>query len=69
MDRLAVALLPPAVLAPDASTSAVPVSDGPVRIEYLAWSAFDPPPAATAPLTVLRPAPASDAAGGREVRS
>ncbi|MFJ4911592.1 LysR substrate-binding domain-containing protein [Streptomyces sp. NPDC088726] len=67
--HLAVALLPPAILAPDASTAAVPVTDGPVRIEYLAWSAFNPTPAATALLTVLRPSPASgDAAGSRKGR-
>ncbi|ROQ69091.1 DNA-binding transcriptional LysR family regulator [Streptomyces sp. 840.1] len=56
--NLAVALLPPAILSPDAPTAAIPVTDGPTRIEYLAWSDFNPAPAATALLSVLR-APAA----------
>ncbi|MHC5264455.1 LysR family transcriptional regulator [Streptomyces sp. UC4497] len=62
--NLAVALLPPATLRPGSPVAAIPVTDGPTRSEYLTWSAFNPTPAATALLAVLRtcltglPAPA-----------
>lgn len=51
---LAIALFPPAFLPPDASVAVVPVADGPIRIEYLAWSDFNPTPAAAALLNLLR---------------
>lgn len=46
--NLAVMLLSPAVVPDDPSLIAIPVSDGPRRIEYLAWSNFNPSPAARA---------------------
>lgn len=52
--NLAVALLAPAVVPEAGGLTVVPVSDGPSRIEYLAWSAFNPSPAALAFLDVLR---------------
>ncbi|MGO1908636.1 MAG: LysR substrate-binding domain-containing protein [Brevibacterium linens] len=51
---LAVALLPPAVVSPDLQVSIVPVTAGPTRIEYLAWGDFNPSPAATAFVELLR---------------
>ena len=50
---LAVALLSPAVLPGDTRLAAVPVTDGPTRVEYLAWSDFNPSPATLAFLEVL----------------
>ncbi|MEV3991399.1 LysR family transcriptional regulator [Streptomyces sp. NPDC049837] len=54
---LGIALLPSAFIGPlaadDPALSLVPVADGPRRIEYLAWSRFNPSPAARALLTVL----------------
>lgn len=57
---LAMALLAPAVV-PDAAErgsgrglSTVRVTDGPTRVEYLAWSEFNPSPAALSFLEVLR---------------
>ncbi|MDQ8707903.1 LysR family transcriptional regulator [Streptomyces sp. LHD-70] len=52
--NLAVALLPPAILRPGARLAAIAVTGGPTRSEYLAWSEFNPTPAATALLAVLR---------------
>lgn len=56
---LVVALLPPAVI-PDGRDGlrTIPVSAGPTRIEYLAWSSFNPAPAAQAFLEGLPPSPA-----------
>ncbi len=45
---LAVALLPEGVVPADGRFSTMEVSDGPTRIEYLAWSEFNPSPAARA---------------------
>ncbi len=45
---LAVALLPAAVAAELSGTAAVPITDGPGRVEYLVWSDFNPSPAALA---------------------
>ncbi|MBQ0862199.1 LysR family transcriptional regulator [Streptomyces sp. RK75] len=54
---LGVALLPSAFVRPlaadDPHLALVPVSDGPRRIEYLAWSRFNPSPATRALLDVL----------------
>ncbi|MCD1285492.1 MULTISPECIES: LysR family transcriptional regulator [unclassified Brevibacterium] len=52
--NLAVALLAPAVVPEAGGLSVVPIADGPSRIEYLAWSAFNPSPAALAFLDILR---------------
>ncbi|NBE53494.1 LysR family transcriptional regulator [Streptomyces boluensis] len=52
--NLAVALLPPAILRPGARLAAIAVTGGPTRSEHLAWSEFNPTPAATALLAVLR---------------
>ncbi len=57
---LAVALLAPAVVPPGRKLVTVPVADGPTRIEYLAWSDFNPSPAALAFLEIL-----DDHLGGR----
>lgn len=51
---LAVTLLPPAFISSSAGLVTVPVTNGPVRVEYLAWSDFNPTPAAAAFLTQLR---------------
>ena len=50
---LAVALLAPAVVPDGQDLIKVPVADGPTRIEYLAWSDFNPSPASLAFLDVL----------------
>lgn len=46
--NLVVALLSPDVIPDTAELRAIPVSDGPTRIEYLAWSDFNPSPATRA---------------------
>lgn len=51
---LAVALLSPAVVPADARLRTVSLVGAPTRIEYLAWSDFNPSPAATAFLRTLR---------------
>lgn len=51
---MAVALLPPAFVPPGPRLVTVPVTDGPIRVEHLAWSSFNPSPATAAFLTVLR---------------
>ncbi|WP_093839369.1 LysR family transcriptional regulator [Streptomyces aidingensis] len=55
--RLGVALLPSAFIRPlaagDPELVLVPVVDGPRRVEYLAWSRFNPSPATRAMLDVL----------------
>lgn len=43
---LGTCLLPSGVVPPDASLLTVPVVDGPVRTEYMAWDQFNPSPAA-----------------------
>ncbi|WP_225826001.1 LysR family transcriptional regulator [Streptomyces naphthomycinicus] len=54
---LGVALLPSAFVGPlvagDPGLALVPVVDGPHRVEYLAWSRFNPSPATRAVLDVL----------------
>ncbi|MBL0886217.1 LysR family transcriptional regulator [Myceligenerans indicum] len=53
---LAIALLPSAVAAGTAGIVTVPITDGPRRVEYLAWSEFNPTPATTAFLQILESA-------------
>lgn len=50
---LATALLTPGVVPKDSGLRTVAVIDGPTRAEYLAWSAFNPSPAATAFLATV----------------
>lgn len=50
---LAVTLLSPAVVPDDAGLRAIPVTNGPTRTEYLAWSGFNPSPAAAVFLELL----------------
>ncbi|MGP5072115.1 LysR family transcriptional regulator [Arthrobacter rhombi] len=50
---LAIALLPPAFVTPGPNLRTIKVDDGPTRIEYLAWSDFNPSPAARAFLDLL----------------
>ncbi|EST30655.1 LysR family transcriptional regulator [Streptomyces roseochromogenus subsp. oscitans DS 12.976] len=54
---LGIALLPSAFIRPlaadDPGLALVPVADGPRRLEYLAWSRFNPSPATLAMLDVL----------------
>ncbi|MFG3658771.1 LysR family transcriptional regulator [Streptomyces sp. NPDC047706] len=54
---LGVALMPSAFIGPlaaaDPELALVPVTDGPRRVEYLAWSRFNPSPATRAVLDVL----------------
>lgn len=45
---LVIALLPPALIAAVPGVTAVDLVDGPCRVEYVAWSAFNPSPAALA---------------------
>lgn len=45
---LGIVLLAPAVVPKGRGLVTVPVTDGPKRVEYLAWSEFNPSPAATA---------------------
>ncbi|WP_136519506.1 LysR substrate-binding domain-containing protein [Cellulomonas telluris] len=52
---LAVALLAPDVVPADDRLRTIEVANGPVRIEYLAWSDFNPSPAAQAFLDQIRP--------------
>ncbi len=44
--NLAIAPLPPAFVRPRTSLVSIPVTDGPTRVEYLAWSDFNPSPPA-----------------------
>jgi DNA-binding transcriptional LysR family regulator len=46
--NLAVALLAPAMIPASSALRAIPVTDGPTRIQYLAWSDFNPSPATRA---------------------
>lgn len=46
--NLVVALLSPAVVPGNSALRTIPIVDGPTRIEYLAWSGFNPSPAAQA---------------------
>lgn len=50
---LAVVLLPDGIAPERPGLVSIPVADGPVRVEYLAWSDFNPSPAALAFLEVL----------------
>ena len=52
---LAVALLAEEIAVRNPAVRTVPVADGPVRVEYLAWSAFNPSPATRAFLAMLAP--------------
>jgi DNA-binding transcriptional LysR family regulator len=51
---LAIALLPSRVVSGEAGIVAVPVVDGPARVEYLVWNDFNQTPAARALLATLR---------------
>src|SRR5699024_5641707 len=51
--NLAIALLPSAFTPALPDLVTIPVDDGPTRVEYLAWSDFNPSPAASAFLDVL----------------
>jgi DNA-binding transcriptional LysR family regulator len=53
---LVVALLPPAVIPDCEELRTIPVTAGPTRVEYLAWSSFNPSPAARAFLDRVGPA-------------
>lgn len=50
---MAIALLPAAFAPHDPKLKTIEVNDGPTRIEYLAWSDFNPSPAARAFLDLL----------------
>lgn len=67
--NLAVALLAPGVVADSRELSVVPIADGPTRIEYLAWSEFNPSPAALAFLEILRATSAGDDTGANALRA
>ncbi|MFT4296762.1 MAG: LysR family transcriptional regulator [Micropruina sp.] len=54
---LVIALLPPAVVPADSRLRSIPIAAGPTRIEYLAWSGFNPSPAARALVAQLTPQP------------
>ncbi|KAM9862610.1 LysR substrate-binding domain-containing protein [Leucobacter sp. BZR 635] len=56
---LVVAILPRGLLAGEPGVRAVALRDGPTRVSYLAWSTFNPSPAALALLGHLAPAAVS----------
>ena len=57
---LGVALVAPSVAREAPDCVCIPVSDGPVRVEYLAWDSFNPSPAARAFVnSILMPQPKS----------
>ncbi|WP_093696666.1 LysR family transcriptional regulator [Streptomyces sp. 2231.1] len=70
---LGVALLPSAYIRPLAAQNPelalVPVVDGPHRVEYLAWSGFNPGPATRAMLDVLGVRPAGGGPSGPPSRT
>jgi len=53
--NLAIMLLPSRYAPVDPSLATIPVTDGPTRSEYLAWSDFNPSPAANAFLNTAQP--------------
>lgn len=69
---LGVALLPSAFIGPAAAAepglALVPVVDGPRRVEHLAWSRFNPSPAARAMLRVLGVGPRAQGPSGGSPR-
>lgn len=66
-ENLAITLIPSRYAVPTASLVRIPIADGPSRIEYLAWSDFNPSPAAEAFLTTNSTID-GDTAPGRAVR-
>ncbi len=58
---LAVSLLPPGFLPENPGVSRVAVTDGPERVEYLAWNDFNPTPAQIALRELLLDSPDPDA--------
>lgn len=46
--NLALTLLPARYVQPDTRIAVIPITDGPTRTEYLAWSSFNPSPASQA---------------------
>ena len=46
--NLVITLLSPEAVPRDDQLRTIPLTDGPTRIEYLAWSSFNPSPAAQA---------------------
>lgn len=57
--NLVITLLSPAVIPDSDDLHAIPVTDGPTRVEYLAWSNFNATPAAQAFLDDLHTDPAA----------
>ncbi len=53
-NNLVIALLSPAVIPDSDDFRAIPITGGPTRVEYLAWSGFNPSPAAKAFLDGLK---------------
>ncbi|WP_102158233.1 LysR family transcriptional regulator [Zhihengliuella halotolerans] len=53
-ERLAIALLSDAVVGDRSGLVTIPVADGPLRVQHLAWSEFNPSPAALAFVDVAR---------------
>lgn len=51
--NLVIALLSPKTIPPSATLRSIPVTGGPTRVEYLAWSSFNVSPAARAFLEIL----------------
>ncbi|WP_207894624.1 LysR family transcriptional regulator [Tamaricihabitans halophyticus] len=51
---LASTLLPPGLVTPSAELATIPLLDGPTRTQYLAWSSFNPTPAAAAFISLLK---------------
>jgi DNA-binding transcriptional LysR family regulator len=53
--NLVITLLSPAVISDRGELRAIPITGGPTRVEYLAWSGFNPTPAARAFLSTVAP--------------
>lgn len=56
-EGLAITLLSPALVPADAALRSVQVAGGPTRVQYLAWSDFNPTPVARAFVAHVLPAP------------
>ncbi|MFT4087815.1 MAG: LysR family transcriptional regulator [Gordonia sp. (in: high G+C Gram-positive bacteria)] len=64
--NLGVTLQSPSVVPDGPELRAIPVADGPVRVEHLAWNDFNPSPAALAFVDLVVPAaPGADLTAGR----
>ncbi len=61
--NLAITLLPARYVQPDPQLHVIPITDGPTRAEYLAWSNFNPSPATQALLASIEYQPDTGTSG------